>query len=117
MNELAKVLKAVADPKRLQMLDLLSCGTMCACDFTEKLEASQPNISHHLKILKEAGLVAANKRGRWVDYNLNQEKIDWLQEKFNQVVADCPQECEITRSNCEDKINFLKEEKYESNNS
>ncbi len=117
MDELAKVLKAAADPKRLQMLDLLSCGMMCACDFTEKLGVSQPNVSHHLKILREAGLITANKRGRWVDYKINHEKTDWLQEKFGQVVAECPKGCEVTRSNCEDKINFLEEVDDESDNS
>ena len=104
MEELAKVLKAAADPNRLKMLDLLSCGKMCGCDFIEELGLSQPNVSHHLKILKEAGLVTANKNGRWVEYRVNQEKLEWVQEELGQVAAACHKECDIQRMNCEEKI-------------
>lgn len=82
MDDLLLKLKALADPVRLQLLDFLrnpipECcsvpGAVCACDFETPLGLSQPTISHHLKILVQAGLVNASKRGRWVYYQLNPE--------------------------------------------
>ncbi|MCK8816432.1 metalloregulator ArsR/SmtB family transcription factor [Natroniella sulfidigena] len=102
--ELTELLKAIADQRRLQIIDLLSCGKMCVCDITEQLDLSQPNISHHLKILKNAGLIVATKRGRWVDYQLNRDKLEYLQESLGDVIAECDaEECGITRLNCEEK--------------
>jgi ArsR family transcriptional regulator len=60
----------LADPTRLRLLSLIStAGEACAaCDLVEPLGVSQPTVSHHLKVLREAGLVASEKRGRWVYY-------------------------------------------------
>jgi ArsR family transcriptional regulator len=60
----------LADPTRLRLLSLIStAGEACAaCDLVEPLGVSQPTVSHHLKVLREAGLVASEKRGRWVFY-------------------------------------------------
>ena len=71
--ELASRLGAVADPVRLQILSLISgapSGEICACDFVTPIGKSQPTISHHLKVLAEAGLIEGEKRGRWVWYRL-----------------------------------------------
>lgn len=72
-EELAALLKAVADPARLQILALLrslpQCEA-CVCDLTEPLRLSQSTVSHHLKVLSKAGLVAAEKRGYWTWYRL-----------------------------------------------
>lgn len=70
---LAARLGAIADPVRLQMLSILDAsqtGEVCACDFVGPIDKSQPTISHHLKVLSEAGLVTGDKRGRWVWYRL-----------------------------------------------
>lgn len=72
-EELAALLKAVADPARLQILALLrslpNCEA-CVCDLTEPLGLSQPTVSHHLKVLSKAGLVASEKRGYWTWYRV-----------------------------------------------
>ena len=72
-EELATLLKAVADPARLQLLALLrtlpNCEA-CVCDLTEPLGLSQPTVSHHLKVLSKAGLVASEKRGYWTWYRV-----------------------------------------------
>jgi ArsR family transcriptional regulator, arsenate/arsenite/antimonite-responsive transcriptional repressor len=69
-SALAAELKAVADPTRLRMLDLLAQQTepFCVCDLTAQFPQNQPTISHHLRILREAGLIDTEKRGIWAYY-------------------------------------------------
>jgi ArsR family transcriptional regulator, arsenate/arsenite/antimonite-responsive transcriptional repressor len=65
---LAARLKALADPVRLRIISLVMAGESgeaCVCDLTESVEMSQPTVSHHLKVLVEAGLLRREKRGRW----------------------------------------------------
>ncbi len=66
-GELADLLKALADPTRLRMLALLAQrnAPLCVCEITERFPQNQPTISHHLRILREAGLAACEKRGVW----------------------------------------------------
>jgi ArsR family transcriptional regulator, arsenate/arsenite/antimonite-responsive transcriptional repressor len=68
----AALLKAIADPYRLTMLATLAANDheVCVCDFTDALPLNQPTISHHLRILREAGLVTCDRRGTWVYYQL-----------------------------------------------
>lgn len=77
----AALLKAIADPHRLTMLATVAAATdaVCVCDFTEALPLNQPTVSHHLRILREAGLVTCERRGTWVYYRLApdaRERID-----------------------------------------
>jgi ArsR family transcriptional regulator len=66
-TELARVLGALADPVRLRLLSIVaSQGEVCSCDLDGPLERTQPTISHHTRVLAEAGILAAEKRGRWV---------------------------------------------------
>ncbi|HZC07594.1 MAG TPA: metalloregulator ArsR/SmtB family transcription factor [Ktedonobacterales bacterium] len=67
---LAIRLKALADPTRLRMLDLLAqqAEPLCVCDMTDQFEQNQPTISHHLKLLRTAGLIDCEKRGIWAFY-------------------------------------------------
>lgn len=69
-HELAARLKALADPTRLRMLDLLAqqAEPLCVCDITPQFTQNQPTVSHHLKLLREAGLVDCEKRGIWAFY-------------------------------------------------
>lgn len=72
-DTLAGLLKAVADPVRLQLLSLIGsseAGEMCVCDLTEPIGLSQPTVSHHLRILTNAGLLARERRASWVWYSL-----------------------------------------------
>ncbi len=78
-ERVAPVLKAIADPVRLRLLSLVAShdqGEACVCDLNEAFELSQPTISHHLKQLHEAGLLAREKRGVWVYYRVNQAALD-----------------------------------------
>ncbi|MQA78076.1 MAG: metalloregulator ArsR/SmtB family transcription factor [Streptosporangiales bacterium] len=70
-SELAPLLKAIADPVRLRLLSLIAChegGEACVCELTGAFELTAPTISHHLKVLREAGLIAAERRGTWIYY-------------------------------------------------
>ena len=77
-ESLAQILTAVADPARLQLLALLRSavdGEACVCDLTEPLGLTQPTVSHHLKVLVEAGLVRRERRGTWAWYSLVPDRI------------------------------------------
>jgi ArsR family transcriptional regulator len=79
---LAEAFKALADPVRLQLLNLIAtadAGEACACDLVEPVGKSQPTVSHHLKVLREAGLVQTDKRGTWVWYSVVAQRLDELQ--------------------------------------
>lgn len=67
--------KALSDENRLMIIDMLSCGELCACEILEKFKITQPTLSHHMKILCSCGLVNARKEGKWMYYSLNSEKI------------------------------------------
>jgi ArsR family transcriptional regulator, arsenate/arsenite/antimonite-responsive transcriptional repressor len=68
--DLAKAFKALADPVRLRLLSLITSanGEVCVCDLTTAFDLTGPTISHHLKVLREAGLVDSERRGTWVYY-------------------------------------------------
>lgn len=70
-EENSKFIKAFSDPKRLQIIDLLSCGEMCACDILEHFDFTQPTLSHHMKVLMDNNLVSLRKDGLWSYYSLN----------------------------------------------
>jgi ArsR family transcriptional regulator len=75
---LAALLKAVADPARLQLLALIRAaegGEACACDLTEPLGLSQPTVSHHLKVLTDAGLITRERRGTWAWFSVVPERL------------------------------------------
>jgi len=70
---LAQVFKALGDPVRLRLVSLIGAregGEVCVCDLTSAFDLSQPTISHHLKVLREAGLIESERRGTWVYYRL-----------------------------------------------
>lgn len=78
---LAARLKALADPVRLRLVSILACcdgGEICACDLPAMLDRKQPTISHHLKILTEAGLVKREQRGKWAWFRLAADGLDEL---------------------------------------
>lgn len=69
-EENAKILKALSDPNRLKILDLLSYGEKCACEVLESFNFTQPTLSHHMKVLIDCGLIEARKDGIWNQYKL-----------------------------------------------
>lgn len=80
-ESMAHAFAALADPVRLRLLSLIatsSAGEVCVCDLVEPLGKSQPTVSHHLKVLREAGLIVGTRRGRWIDYALAEGALERL---------------------------------------
>ena len=80
-TELARVFKAIADPVRLRLLSLIAShagGEACVCELTGTFELTGPTISHHLKVLREAGLIDGERRGTWVYYRVQPELLAQL---------------------------------------
>ena len=78
---IAPLLKALADPVRLRLLSLVAShadGEACVCDLNDAFDLSQPTISHHLKVLHEAGLLSRSKRGVWVYYRVDRDALSAL---------------------------------------
>jgi ArsR family transcriptional regulator len=75
---LARAFKALADPVRLRLLSMIATdegGEVCVCDLTGAFDVSGPTISHHLKVLREAGLISGERRGTWVYYRALPEAL------------------------------------------
>ena len=80
-EQIAPLLKALSDPARLRLLSLVAShedGEACICDLNAAFDLSQPTISHHLKVLHEAGLLDRDKRGVWVYYRVRSEALAGL---------------------------------------
>ena len=75
MNNILPIFKALSDETRLRILALLKESELCVCDIAETLKMTQPNISFHLGILREAGLIKDKKSGRWIHYSLDDSDI------------------------------------------
>lgn len=83
-NDTARVFKAFCDVNRLQILELLRGGERCACDLLEDLHIGQSTLSHHMKILCDAGIVDGRKEGKWVYYSILPEGIKYAQKLLEQ---------------------------------
>ena len=81
-KQYARLFKALGDETRLEMMGLLAAAgaELCACDIESHFDLSQPTISHHLKILREAGLVTGERRGTWVYYSIDKATLARLAE-------------------------------------
>jgi ArsR family transcriptional regulator, arsenate/arsenite/antimonite-responsive transcriptional repressor len=80
-EDLARILKALADPTRLRLVSMVAAhegGEACVCDLTDPVGLTQPTISHHLKMLVDAGIFAREKRGKWAYYALVPGALDAL---------------------------------------
>ncbi|MGZ5308877.1 MAG: ArsR/SmtB family transcription factor [Solirubrobacterales bacterium] len=83
-ERMAAIAKALGDPVRMQLVDVLRkhAGKVCVCELVPLFELSQPTVSHHLKVLREAGIVGSERRGLWAYYYVNPEAMEevrrWL---------------------------------------
>lgn len=85
-RRLATAFKVLGDPARLRILSLIAAGPgdeMCVCEMIEPLGLSQPTVSHHLKVLHEAGLLRREKRGTWVFYAIVPERLAALRDALS----------------------------------
>jgi len=87
-----EIFKALSDKNRLLILDMLSCGELCACDIMDGLNLTQPTISHHMKVLQKCDLVKGRKEGKWVFYSIVMERVEELQQFIKHLTStkdDC----------------------------
>jgi ArsR family transcriptional regulator len=82
------ILKALADPNRLGIVNMLSCGELCACRLLDRFNITQPTLSHHMKVLSDYGIVAARKEGVWMYYSLDRERIGQFLEFLRLLTSD-----------------------------
>ena len=84
---LAQQLKIISDVNRLEIINMLSCGELCACDLLEHFQISQPTLSHHMKILVESNIVNVRKEGNKRMYQLNYQVLDELKETLEHLTT------------------------------
>ena len=91
----AEVFKALGDENRLKILDMLRGGELCACKLLEELGIGQPTLSHHMKILCDAGIVNGRKEGKWMHYSICSESAEELSAMLHQLLsaANVPDNC------------------------
>lgn len=87
-TDTARILKAIAEPKRLRIVDMLSCGELCACKILEAFHITQPTLSHDMKLLADAGLVNCRREGKNIYYSLDQKAISELQSVLGNVFTE-----------------------------
>jgi ArsR family transcriptional regulator len=91
--QLARRFSALADPVRLQLLSILAAapaGEVCICDFVESVGKSQPTVSHHMKVLSDAGLVRGERRSKWVYYSLDRAQLASLRAAIDTEASNSP---------------------------
>ena len=97
----AKALKAISDPKRLRIVDMLSCGELCACEILEAFHITQPTLSHDMRVLIEAGLVQDRREGKNTFYSLRKDRFEALLHTLADVI-EAKEDCICQRSNPKD---------------
>lgn len=105
MRQLAPYFKAVCEPVRLRIIELLMPGELCVCELMDHLELSQPAVSHHMKILKQAGLVRDRRMSRWTFYSLDKQQFRHMETRlatdlFGPVSSCAANQAEVPPERC-----------------
>lgn len=91
-TDTAKILKVLSEPKRLRIIDMLSCGELCACQILEAFQVTQPTLSHDMKLLVDTGIVKDRREGKNIYYSLDQNVLNGLIYNLSGMVRT-KQEC------------------------
>jgi ArsR family transcriptional regulator len=102
-KEYALILKALSDPNRLMIADMLSCGELCACMILKRFHITQPTLSHHMKNLCGSGLVKERKDGKWTHYSLNDETVRGLRSFLDEITT-MKESCVCCKMVCEEDV-------------
>ena len=86
--KMAKIFKALSDPKRVKIIDLLSCGEMCGCVLLKCFEITQPTLAHDMKVLSEAGIVNSRRDGKRTMYSLNREAMEKMGRRLRDMLRE-----------------------------
>jgi ArsR family transcriptional regulator len=98
-DQASALLKALAEPLRLRVIEALGEGERCVCDLTAELGLAQSKLSFHLKVLREAGLIDGRQQGRWMYYRLRPDALEFLQQWLARLALRCTtlaQECDLS---------------------
>ena len=95
----AKLLKAISEAKRLRIVDMLSCGELCACEILEAFQITQPTLSHDMKVLIDAGLVRCRREGKNIYYTLDKAALTALHGTLGHIFEE-KEDC-ICHCGCE----------------
>lgn len=80
--------KALSDITRVKIVEMLSCGELCACEILESFQITQPTLSYHMKILTDSGLIQSRKEGAWMHYTLNEKMAEDIKQFLNQITTE-----------------------------
>ena len=83
----ASMFKAFCDENRLQILELLRDGERCACKILDEMQITQPTLSHHMKILCDAGIVIGRKEGKWMHYSISEIGLENVMNYLNELIG------------------------------
>lgn len=89
-EKMAKVFKALSDPKRVKIVDLLSCGEMCGCVLLKCFEVTQPTLAHDMKVLSEAGIVKSRRDGKKTMYSLDWKSLESMNIRIQDLLSQDP---------------------------
>ena len=84
--KMAKVFKALADPKRVKIVDMLGCGEMCGCLLLKCFEITQPTLAHDMKVLTEAGIVNSRREGKRTMYSINRKMLEKMNVRMREML-------------------------------
>ena len=88
--DISKMLKAMSEPNRLRIVDMLSCGELCACKILEEFNITQPTLSHDMRVLVEAGIVKDRREGKNIYYSLNRDALETMHQNLGRMFEDKP---------------------------
>ena len=100
-KEYSQFFKALSDPNRLMIVDMLSCGELCACVILEKFKITQPTLSHHMKNLCDCKLVNGRKEGKWTYYSLDDETARNIRVFLDEITT-AKENCICREISCEE---------------
>ena len=86
--EYVSLFKAIADQTRLNIVDLLSCGEMCACQLLDNFKITQPTLSYHMRILCDSGIINGRRDGAWMYYSINGAVIETISEFLSEIKSN-----------------------------
>ena len=98
-KRMVAIFKAFCDERRIKILSLVVGGEICACKLLDALNISQPNLSHHMKILCDAGIVVGRKEGKWMHYSISKEGVQVAQDYLG-TLASTSETCCSGKSCC-----------------
>ena len=99
LSEVSLLCKALSDLNRLRIIQCLTCGEQCGCELLEQMRITQPTLSHHMKILCDAGLVLGRKEGKWNHYSFCCEGVHRIRGLMKELlsVENLPKDCDCKK--------------------